>query len=317
MKIVVLDGHTLNPGDLSWDELQQLGELEVYDRTAPEEVVGRSRGADVLLTNKARVTGEHIRELSGLKYIGLLATGYDNVDIQAARELQIPVTNVPAYSTDSVAQLTFALILELTHGAGARAAAVREGAWSRSADFCFGHEGLTELSGKTLGLVGFGQIGQAVARIGRAFGMEVTAVVRSPEKYAGAEVRFTGLEACFAEADFVSLHCPLTAENKGMVNAGRIGLMKTSACLINTSRGGLIHEADLAAALNSGRIAGAAVDVLSAEPPAAGNPLLSAANCIVTPHIAWATQEARKRLMSRAAENVKAFLRDTPVNVVN
>lgn len=317
MNIVVLDGHTLNPGDLSWDTISTLGNLRVYERTPVEEVVAKAKNADILLTNKAKVNADAIAQLSQLKYIGLLATGYDNVDIRAAREKNIPVTNVPAYSTSSVAQLTFALILELIYHTGKRSAEVHEGAWSRSLDFCFGHESLTELYGKTLGLIGLGQIGLTVARIGQAFGMKVLAVVRHPEKYDHPGITFTDTASCFREADFLSLHCPLTAGNTRMVNKELIAQMKPGAFLINTSRGGLINESDLADALYNQQIAGAAVDVLSSEPPAVENPLLTAPNCIVTPHIAWATREARSRLMAQAARNIEAFLNGAPCNVVN
>ncbi|WP_291913183.1 D-2-hydroxyacid dehydrogenase [Chitinophaga sp. CB10] len=316
-QIVVLDGYALNPGDLSWDGLKALGNVTIYDRTPEELVVERARDAEIVLTNKSILNAASIAALPKLEYIGVIATGYNVVDIAAAKERGIPVTNVPAYSTAAVAQLTFALILELCHHAGAHSVAVHQGRWSSSKDFSFWDFPLVELEGKTLGIVGLGQIGQAVARIGLAFGMQVIAHHKHPERDKMEGVRFVDLAACFKEADVVSLHTPMSAANKEFVNAALLDTMKRSAFLINTSRGGLINEADLEAALRSGRIAGAGVDVLSTEPPAADNPLLGAPNIVITPHIAWATSAARGRLLSAVVDNLDAFLSGRAKNVVN
>ena len=317
MKIVILDGYTINPGDLTWEGLEALGELTVYDRTPAEEVAERCSGAQLVLTNKAKVSGDTIKKLPDLKYIGELATGYDNIDIKEAAFRNIPVCNVPGYSTMSVAQLTWALILELVCKTSQRSGEVYDGAWVKSKDFCFGHAGLFELQGKKLGLIGLGQIGSAVAAIGQAFGMEIIANVRNPHKYTIPGVRFVSREECFREGDIVSLHSPLTDETRQMVNAALLSTMKPSAMLINTARGALINEKDLADALNNNRIAGAALDVLSSEPPVKDNPMFTAKNCIITPHIAWATIEARQRLLGESIENIKAFLNGKPRNVVN
>jgi len=316
MKIIVLDGFTLNPGDLSWDELKSLGDCNIYDRTPPEEVVRRGADADVVLTNKTPVTRDSILALSRLKYIGVLATGYNIVDIAAARERNIPVTNVPTYGTRSVAQHTFALLLELTQHAGHHARTVRDGRWTKSPDFCYWDYPLVELDGLTMGIVGYGRIGNAVAGLAVASGMKVLAASATPKSTSG-NIHFIDLEILFRQSDVVSLHCPLTPQTKNLVNQERLALMKPTAFLLNTSRGPLIDEHALADALNSGRIAGAAVDVLSVEPPPADNPLLHAKNCLVTPHIAWATRAARARLMQIAVANVRAFLEGKPQNVVN
>ncbi len=316
MNITVLDGFTLNPGDLSWDGLKALGNVKVFDRTPPEMVAERAKGAQVVLTNKAILSAETINALPELQYIGVMATGYNIVDIRAANERNITVCNVPAYSTASVAQLTFALLLELCQGAGLHSASVHEGEWAGSGDFSYWKMPLTELQGKTLAIIGFGQIGQAVARIAMAFGMKVIASHKHPERDKMEEVMFKDQASCFREADVVSLHCPLNAENKGFVNAALLSAMKPSAFLINTSRGPLINEADLAQALNNGTIAGAGLDVLTTEPPPSDNPLLSAKNCVITPHIAWASKEARSRLMEKVMSNIKAFREGEPVNVV-
>ena len=316
MKIVVLDGFTLNPGDLSWDELKSLGDCEIYDRTPPEEVVKRAADAEIVLTNKAPVTRESILALPRLKYIGVLATGYNIVDTAAARERDILVTNVPTYGTRSVAQHTFALLLELTQHAGHHAQTVRDGRWTKSSDFCYWDFPLVELDGLTMGIVGYGRIGKAVAELAAAFGMKVLATSATP-KHAPANIQFTDLATLFRQSDVISLHCPLTPQTKNLLNKERLGLMKPTAFLLNTSRGALIDEQALADALNSGRIAGAAVDVLSVEPPPAENPLLRAKNCLVTPHIAWATRAARARLMQIAIANVRAFIAGEPENVVN
>lgn len=318
MNIVVLDGYTLNPGDLNWTKLETLGSLTVYDRSAPDEIVNRAADAEIILTNKTPLTKETIAKLPNLRYIGVLATGYNVVDIGAASERGIPVTNVPGYSTLSVAQLVFSLLLELCQQVRLHSDAVRSGEWASCPDFCFTRSPLTELAGKTMGIIGFGTIGQQVARIALAFGMNVIASATRPKTIAGLEqVRMCGSEEVFAESDVISLHCPQTPATEGLINAGTISLMKKTAFLINTSRGGLIVEGDLADALNEGRIAGAGLDVLSKEPPTADNPLTSARNCLITPHIAWATFEARQRLMETAAANLSAFLAGTEANVVN
>jgi glycerate dehydrogenase len=317
LKLVVLDGYTLNPGDLSWSALPLGVECQVFDRTTPDELYERSKDADILLTNKTPLTSPVLQSLPLLKYIGVLATGYNIVDIEQAARQKIVVANVPAYGTNSVAQLVFALILELCNHVGQHSDAVRSGAWSRSPDWCFWQTPLVELHGKTLGIIGYGRIGQSVARLGQAFGMEaVVTNSRSPVPPTGAE-RWATVDEVFAQSDIVSLHCPLNASTQGMVHAGRIARMKKDAMLINTSRGGLIVEEDLADALNTGRIAGAALDVLSTEPPAESNPLLQAKHCIITPHLAWATREARGRLLATALNNVTAWLSGRPQNVVN
>ncbi|WP_143307727.1 D-2-hydroxyacid dehydrogenase [Chitinophaga vietnamensis] len=315
--IVVLDGYALNPGDLNWQPLQALGNVMIYDRTPEQEVAARAKDAHILLTNKAIVSAATIEQLPNLEYIGVIATGYNVVDIAAAKAKGIPVTNVPAYSTASVAQLTFALILELCHHTGLHAESVKAGDWSRSIDFSYWKTPLVELAGKTLGIVGLGQIGQAVARIALAFGMKVIAYHKHPDRDAMAGVDFVTLATCFKEADIISLHCPLNKDNKEFVNAALLSTMKKTAFLINTSRGPLIQENDLAAALKAGALAGAALDVLSTEPPAADNPLITAPNTIITPHIAWATQAARGRLLDTVISNLKAFLDGTPKHVVN
>lgn len=316
MNIVVLDGYTLNPGDLSWSALEALGNVAVFDRTPPGQVLQRAKDAHIILTNKAIVNAETIHALANLQYIGVMATGYNVVDIQAANARNITVCNVPAYSTASVAQLTFALLLELCQGAGAHSASVHKGEWAASQDFSYWKMPLTELKDKKLAIIGFGQIGQAVAKIALAFGMQVIASHKHPERDKMEGVMFKDQAACFKEADVVSLHCPLNAENKGFVNAALLASMKPSAFLINTSRGPLIREEDLADALNKGIIAGAGLDVLTVEPPAADNSLLSAKNCVITPHIAWASKEARSRLMEKVVSNIKAFQDGKPVNVI-
>jgi len=316
MNIVVLDGFTLNPGDLSWDELASLGSCKIFERTAPADMVERATGAPIILTNKAELTRQVIESLPNLKYIGVTATGTNIVDLAAARERKIPVTNVPAYGTSSVAQMTMALLLELTQNAGHHSQTVRESRWVRSLDWCYWDKPLVELDGLVLGIVGYGRIGQAVGNLGAAFGMKVVAHTRTA-KPDNANVTFVELEHLFRQSDVVTLHCPLTPQTAGLINRERLSWMKPGAFLINTSRGPLIDEQALANALNSGRLAGAALDVLSREPPPADNPLLHAANCIVTPHLAWATQAARRRLMKVAVENVRAFLSGKPQNVVN
>ena len=317
MQIVVLDGYTLNPGDLSWDALQQLGPCAIHDRTPPELVVECARDAEVVLTNKTLLPREVILALPKLKYIGVLATGYNVVDVVAAKERDIPVANVPDYGTPSVAQHTFALLLELAQHAGHHAQTVRDGRWSRSADFCYWDSPLVELSGLAFGAVGFGKIGRAVTKLADALGMKVLVHNRSKPAELPAHFEFVPLDELLSRSDVVSLHCPLTADNKQFINAARLARMKPSAFLLNTSRGPLLDEPAVADALNSGRIAGAGLDVLSVEPPKAENPLLTAKNCLITPHIAWATRAARARLMDIAVENIRAFLAGTPRNVVN
>lgn len=317
MNIVVLDGYTLNPGDLSWDALKQLGSCGIHDRTPAPEIVERAGTAEIVLTNKTILNRDSILALPKLKYIGVLATGFNVVDIAAAKERSIPVTNVPDYGTPSVAQHTFALLLEITQHAGHHAATVRDGQWTRSPDFCYWDFPLIELHGLTFGVIGFGKIGRAVAKLADAFGMKVLVHNRSRPRDLPADFEFVPLDDLLARSDVVSLHCPLTAENKQFINAERLARMKRTAFLLNTSRGPLLDEQAVADALNKERIAGAGLDVLSVEPPKADNPLLSAKNCIVTPHIAWATRAARGRLMDVAVANIRDFLAGKPRNVVN
>ena len=315
MKIVVLDGYALNPGDLSWEGLKQLGDLEIYDRTETAQILSRAKYADLVLTNKTLLSSESLRQLPKLKYIGVLATGYNCVDVQTAKELGIAVTNIPSYGTASVAQFVFALLLELCHNVKQHHYAVANGQWATSRDWTFWLTPLIELEGKVMGIVGLGRIGRHVARIAIAFGMHVIATDQVPIAEPG--VQATTLEKLLVESDVVSLHCPLFPETLGLINRERLATMKSSAFLINTSRGPLIIDEDLADALNQGVIAGAGLDVLSMEPPMRDNALLKSRNCIVTPHIAWATKEARSRLMNIAVKNVEGFLVKQPVNVIN
>ena len=317
MRIVVLDGYTLNPGDLSWSELQALGPCTVYERTPKEETLQRSKDAEILLTNKTVLNEEIISQLPLLKYIGVLATGTNVVDVEAAARRGIPVTNVPEYSTASVTQMVFAHLFNLCNHVAEHSASVRAGTWSRSRDFCFWETPLIELSGKTLGIVGLGKIGSSVATAARAFGMTVLAYNPSTPRRVPEGVTLTDLQSVFQKSVVVSLHCPLTKTNAGFVNADLLAQMKKSAFLINTGRGPLIDEPALASALNAGHLAGAGLDVLSKEPPDPSNPLLTAKNCFITPHIAWATHEARTRLMRTAVDNLKAYLKSAPINVVN
>lgn len=317
MNIVILDGYTLNPGDLSWKSIENQGNLKVYDRTPAGLTIERCRDAEAVFTNKVIIDENIIQQLPKLRFIGVLATGYNVVDTHAAAKAGIVVTNIPAYSTPSVAQMVFAHILHFTQQVALHSRKVREGYWSEHTDFCFWLTPQTELAGKTLGIIGFGRIGQEVAKIGNAFGMKIIFHKPSPARQIADGYRQVSLAEVFAESDFLSINCPLTSENKGFVNSEMLSLMKPSAFLINTGRGPLINEADLADALNSGRIAGAGVDVLSVEPPSKDNPLLTAKNCHITPHIAWATLESRTRLMKIAAENLEAFLEGRPKNLVN
>ncbi|MDM8009170.1 MAG: D-2-hydroxyacid dehydrogenase [Phycisphaerae bacterium] len=318
MRIVVLDGHTMNPGDNPWDEIAALGELTVYERSTHGQLIERTGEADVIITNKVPVTAADLDRLGNLKMIAVTATGYNVVDVEAARARGIPVCNVPVYATQGVAQFTFALLLELCHHVGRHDASVKRGAWTACTDFCYWETSQIELAGRVMGLVGYGRIGRQVAPIARAFGMQV--IVCDPCRKPGiaeGEVRFVDMPTLFSQADVVSLHCPQTSETAGLVNADRLSLMKPTAFLINTARGGLVVERDLADALNEGRLAGAAVDVVAVEPIRADNPLLTAKNIIITPHMAWAGLAARKRLMAITAENIRAFQREKPVNVVN
>lgn len=317
MKIVVLDGYTLNPGDLSWDSLKELGELTVYERTSPKEVLKRAAGAEVLFTNKVVLDAGTLEKLPDLKYIGVLATGYNIVDVEAASRRGVVVTNIPAYSTQSVAQMAFAHILNIVQRTGHYADEVRNGKWSGQADFCFWDTPLHELDGKKMGIIGFGNTGRATARIAVSFGLDVYAYTSKSATELPADIhKCPSMDELFRKCDIVSLHCPLAEDTREMVDARKLSLMKPTAILINTGRGGLINEQDLADALNGGKIAAAGLDVLSSEPPRADNPLLKARNCYITPHQAWATSEARVRLMSLAVNNLKSFMKGHPVNVV-
>lgn len=318
MKITVLDGYTLNPGDISWEKLGELGDLTVYDRTTPTEIIERAKGSEIVLTNKTVLDRKVMEQLPDLKYIGVLATGYNVVDIKAATERGITVTNIPAYSTASVAQMVFALLLAVTNRVEYFTEENRAGRWSRSADFCYWDFPLTELAGKYFGIVGLGNIGRSVARIANAFGMKVLALTSKPERELPEGVeKAESLEDLLRRSDVVSLHCPLTDQTRSLINSQTLRMMKPTAILINTGRGPLVNEYDLAEALKTGVIAAAAADVLSTEPPAADNPLLSAPHCYITPHVAWASTEARHRLMDIAVDNVKSFLSGTPKNVVS
>jgi len=316
LKIVVLDGFAMNPGDLSWENLKKLGECAIFDRTKPEEVLERAIGADVLITNKVIINKELMNNLPTLKYIGVTATGYNVVDVQAASERNIVVTNIPAYSTNSVAQLVFSHILNVANRVELHATSVRNEEWTQNPDFSYSKSPQIELAGKTLGIVGFGLIGRKVAEIGLAFGMKVIFQNRSEKADLPSGITQKSLSKVFAESDFVSLNCPLTAENAEFVNRDLLKTMKPTAVLINTGRGGLVNEQDLADALNSGQLLAACLDVLSKEPPMPENPLVSAKNCFITPHIAWATSEARQRLLTITTDNLKSFIASNPQNVV-
>lgn len=312
MKIVVLDGYTENPGDLSWDGFSALGELTVYDRTPVELIVERIGDAEIVITNKTPITAKTLAECKKIAYIGVLATGYNIVDVEAARAAGVPVCNIPTYGTAAVAQFTFALLLELCHHVGVHSDAVFAGEWENSVDFCFYKSPLIELAGKTMGLIGYGKIGRAVANIARAFGMDVLAY----DEYVDDPV-CVSFDTLLEKSDIISLHCPLTLTNANIINAAAISKMKRGVMLINTARGPLVDERALYEALESGQVSAAAVDVVSQEPIKSDNPLLRAKNCVMTPHIAWAPIEARTRLMDIAVQNVKAFLDGKPVNVVN
>ena len=320
MKIVVLDGYTENPGDLSWDALAQLGELTVYDRTDPQDealIIARMAGAELVFTNKTPITRAAIDACPRLRFIGILATGYNVVDCAYAREKGIPVSNVPAYGTASVSQFSIALLLELCHHIGHHDRAVHEGRWERCADWCFWDYPLIELEGKTMGIIGFGRIGQAEGRVARALGMRVLAYDIHPTDTGRELADYVDLDTLYARADVISLHCNLTPENTGMICKASIEKMKDGVLIVNNARGQLVNEADLAAALEAGKVAGAALDVVSTEPIRGDNPLLHAKNCILTPHISWAPIESRRRIMDCSVENARAFLKGTPVNVVN
>ncbi len=316
--IVILDGYTLNPGDNPWDPLEQLGTLDIYDRIEPDEVVRSAKDANILITNKCPITAEAMDQLLNLKFIGITATGYNIVDVAAARRRGIPVSNVPEYGTATVAQFTWALILELCHQVGRHVQSVAVGEWSKSPDFCYWLTPQLELVGKRLGLVGYGRIARKVGEVGQALGMQVIATGRPGTRpNTPKSVEWLSSDEVFASADIVSLHCPLTPETERMVNEERLSRLRRGALLVNTSRGGLVDERALADALRSGQIAGAAVDVVSQEPIRPDNPLLTAPNCLITPHIAWSSLAARRRLLETTAENVRAFLAGKPKNVVN
>lgn len=323
MKIVVLDGYTLNPGDLTWDGFERLGELVVYDRTAydlssKELVIERGKDADIILLNKTLLNREMMDEMPRLKYVGVLATGFNIVDVAAAREKGITVTNIPTYGTNAVAQMAIALLLELCHHAGAHGEAVANGEWETNPDWSFWKYPLIELAGKTMGIIGYGRIGRTVGGISKALGMKVIAMANSPDPSLEDEMmRYGTLEDLLRESDVISLHCPLTESTQGIINKETIARMKDGVMIINNSRGQLIVEEDLIDALNSGKVAGAALDVVSSEPIKSDNPLLEAKNCIITPHISWAPKEARTRLMDLALENLKRYLSGDPINVVN
>lgn len=316
MKIVVLDAYTLNPGERRWEELEELGEVVVHDRTAQLDVVRRAKDAEVVLTNKTILDGFILNLLPKLKYIGVSATGYNVVDLDVARQRGIVVTNIPAYSTQSVAQMAIAHLLNITQRVAHYAHEVHNGVWSAQPDFCYWNTPLIELAGKKIGIVGFGNTGQATAQIAEALGMEVWVYTSKPKKSLPKKYQKVTLNELFSACDVVSLHCPLTAENKEMVNSFRLSLMKQGAILINTSRGGLIDEKALEQALLSGKLLGAGLDVLSSEPVPNGNPLLKLKNCFITPHIAWATRESRMRLMNQAVENLKAWMEGRTINNV-
>ena len=319
-KIIVLDGYTLNPGDLSWGGLENLGDLTVYDRTPPHLVVERIGDAEIIFTNKTVISEEIMDKCPSIKYIGVLATGYNVIDIEAAKKRDITVTNIPSYGTDAVSQYTIALLLELCHHIGAHSDSVKKGDWTNCEDFCYWNYPLIELSGKTMGVIGFGRIGQGTARIAQALGMKILANNGSNKISSdklGENIKQVSLDELFANSDVISLHCPLTADTEGIINKDTISKMKDGVLIINDSRGPLIVEEDLRDALVSGKVAGAAVDVVSTEPIQMDNPLLDAPNVIITPHIAWAPKEARQRLMDICVENLKAFLAKKPINVIS
>lgn len=317
MKIVNLDGYTTNPGDLSWKCIEKYGELTTYERTKPEEVVERAKDAEILFINKTPINAEMLKQLPKLKYVGLQSTGYNIIDVKAARELGITVSNIPAYSTNAVAQLVFAFILEITNKVSLHSDSIHNGEWTNCPDFCYWKAPLTELDGKTIGVIGFGSIGQRVAKIAEAFGMNVIAYTPHPKPDEFKNISFVSFEELMKNSDFITCHCPLTPETTGIINEYALSLAKKSAVIINTSRGPVVDDKALADALNSGRIQAAGLDVLTTEPPKKDNPILTAKNCLLTPHIAWAGYETRKRLIDLLEENLKAFLDGHPQNVVN
>jgi glycerate dehydrogenase len=318
MRIVVLDGYTLNPGDLTWSELEEFGKVVLYDRTPKDKIYERSVEADILFTNKTPLDGAILNKLPSLKYIGVLATGYNVIDTETAKKNNVVVSNVPGYGTTSVVQMTFALLLELCLHVQQHSDSVKKGQWSDSADFCYWNHPLVELAGKTMGIIGFGNIGEGVGDVATAFGMNILGASKQrTDQSHRKNFRWTDIPELLEASDVVSIHCPLLPETKGLINKESLKKMKRSAFLLNTSRGPIIIDEDLADALNEGVIAGAGLDVLSIEPPSKDNPLFKAKNCIITPHIAWATKEARVRLMDIAINNLSAFLSGNPVNVVN
>lgn len=318
MKIVVLDGYTENPGDLSWEGLENLGKLIVYDRTPEDQIVVRIGDAEVVYTNKTPISRETLDQCPNLRFIGVLATGYNVIDVEAAKEKGIPVSNIPTYGTDAVAQYTIALLLELCHHIGEHSACVKRGDWTNNPDWCFWNCPLIELAGKTIGIIGFGRIGQGTARIAQALGMKVLAFdqYQNPALETGT-CRYTDLDTLLMQSDVIALHCPLFPSTEKIINKDNIAKMKDGVMIINDSRGPLIAEEDLCEALNSGKVGGAALDVVSSEPIKMDNPLLTAKNCIITPHIAWAPRESRQRLMNIAVDNLQAFIDGQPINVVN
>ncbi len=318
MKIVVLESYAVNPGDISWDSLCELGDVTLYDHTPKELVAERIRDADFVLLNKIEFTAALMDECKNLKYIGELATGYNNIDLKSATERGITVCNIPSYSTPSVVQHTFALLLELCMHTGLHSNGVMAGKWNTSRDFCYWETPLMELSGKTMGIIGFGQIGQSVAKTAVCYGMKVVACAAHPRAESGIDgVSMVTLDEVLSQSDVISLHCPLTQENKGLICADTISKMRDGVIIINTARGGLVNEQDVTDALTSGKLRGFAADVLTKEPPVNGSPLFGAPNCVITPHIAWAPIESRKRLISIATENVRAFIDGHPQNKVN
>ena len=317
MKIVNLDAHTTNPGDLSWDNFKKYGEVVIYERTNPQQIIERAKDADVLFVNKCILTADILDQLPKLKYVGLQSTGYNVIDCDAAKKKGIVVSNIPAYSTSAVAQLVFALILQITNKVSIHSDAVHNGEWCDCPDFCFWKAPLTELDGKTIGIIGFGSIGQKVYSIAKAFGMNILVYTPHPKQNEYTDISFVDFETLCKNSDIITCHCPLTPLTENLINNRAISLMKNNAIIINTSRGPIVNDKDLADALNSNRIQGAGVDVLRVEPPTKDNPLLNAKNCIITPHIAWAALETRERLLGILEDNLKAFINGHPQNVVN
>ena len=317
MKIVILDGYTENPGDLSWESMEKLGELKVYNRTPTNQIVERIGDADVVIVNKTPISAQTIAACTGIKYIGVLATGYNIVDVEAAKAKKIKVTNVPTYGTAAVGQFAIALLLEICHHVGHHSKAVLEGRWEKNPDWCFWDYPLIELAGKTIGIIGFGRIGQTTATIAKAMGMNVLAFDEHPNDTGKAIADYVSLDELYAKSDVISLHCPLFPSTEGIINKNSIAKMKNGIIILNNSRGPLIVEQDLADALNSGKVYAAGLDVVSTEPVKAGNPLLKAKNCLITPHISWAPKESRQRLMDIAVSNLESYISGNPINVVN